>query len=185
LGIIGRISEKKGQRFLVDSVLRLKQQGIHVELLIFGSATINDVESQRYEQELLRTVKEHGIEHLIHCVQHREDVALFYNAVDVFVLASHSETYGMVTIEAMLAGLPIIATRSGGTTELLDSGRLGALYSYEDFEGFSASLLSVLDKSVGHAQMAQEAQRIASSTYTLNVELDGIDELLREFGRVA
>jgi D-inositol-3-phosphate glycosyltransferase len=183
LGIIGRISEKKGQRFLVDSVAKLKDQGTRVELLIFGSATINDTESQQYERELLQAVKDHGLNEVVHFVPHRDDVSVFYNAVDVFVLASHSETYGMVTIEAMLAGLPIIATRTGGTSELLGEGSFGSLYDYEDFDGFATCLSSVFDNPERHAAMAREAQRKAHSTYTLQVELDGIDVLLQELDR--
>ncbi|MGY8976988.1 MAG: glycosyltransferase [Cytophagales bacterium] len=50
---------------------------------------------------MLQFVKKQGI----------EDVSVFYNAIDIFALASHSETFGMVTIEAMLSKLPIIPTK--------------------------------------------------------------------------
>lgn len=64
-------------------------------------------------------------------------------------------------------------------------GPLGPLHIYKDFAGFAASLSSVLENTVRHAKMTQETQRIASSTYTLKLELDGVDALLRELGGVA
>jgi D-inositol-3-phosphate glycosyltransferase len=179
VGIIGRIAEKKGQLFLVEALLKLKSKGTVIELLIFGSPTVNDPECQAYYNSIVETVKEYQLEDRIHIVPYQKDVALFYNAVDVFVLPSHSETYGMVTIEAMLSGLPILATHAGGTSEILDYGKLGSLYEYENQKDFCTKLISILNNKEEAANMGKRALENASKKYRQEIEVDGIDKIIR------
>ncbi|MFH1121554.1 MAG: glycosyltransferase family 4 protein [Bacteroidota bacterium] len=177
-GIIGRITEKKGQLFLIESLLKLKQKGIIIELLIFGSATVNDPECQEYYNKLLGFVKLNELNDVVHFVEYQDDISLFYNAVDVFVLASHSETYGMVTIEAMLSQLPIIATKSGGTAEILDSGKLGLLYEYNDYEDFCRKIIWLMNNKTETESMAYNARKTAVEKYRLENEINEIDSLI-------
>lgn len=179
VGIIGRIAEKKGQLFLVEALLNLKSKGIAIELLIFGSPTVNDPECQNYYNRILETVKQHQLEAVVHLVPYQKDVALFYNAIDVFVLASHSETYGMVTIEAMLSGLPILATHAGGTSEILDYGKCGLLYEYENQKDFCEKLIGLLRNKNEASEMADRAFKTASQKYKQEIEVNGIDEIIK------
>ncbi len=179
LGIIGRISEKKGQLFLVETLELLKQKGYEVELLIFGSATVNDADSQAYFQKLVKTIENKGMKN-VHLVPYSADVALFYQVIDVFVLASHSETYGMVTIEAMLSKVPIIATKSGGTAEILGHGKMGLLYMYEDKEACCEKIIEVLEHPNDARQRAELAFQDAVNRYDEQKEVDGIEGVLQK-----
>lgn len=181
LGIIGRISEKKGQLFVVKSVLELKRQGFHVELLVFGSATINDEIDQKYDRELKDFVLKNNLSEVIHFVDYQKDVHKFYNSIDVFVLASHSETYGMVTIEAMLSGVPVVATNSGGTPEILYNGKLGHLYPYENQDKFCKELKVVLNEMEQTRSMTANAKEFASMIYDEKTEVDSVDNVLSKF----
>ena len=181
IGIIGRISQKKGQLFLVESIMKLKQKGVDIELLIFGSATVNDLESQAYDKQLRKTVEQNDLQDIVHFVQYRENVAAFYNAIDLFVLASHSETYGMVTLEAMLSNVPIIATKSGGTSEILDYGKLGLLYEYENYDDFYQRVIWLLQNEIEAKNMAARAYNNAVNKYTQEIEINEIDSLIKSF----
>ena len=181
LGIIGRISEKKGQLFVVQSILNLKHQGFHVELLIFGSATINDREDQKYSEKLRKFVINNELTDVIHFIEYQEDVHKFYNAIDVFVLASHSETYGMVTIEAMLSSVPVVATNSGGTPEILSNGKLGHLYPFENEQEFCKVLKLVLDEMEKTRKMTTDAKEFATMFYDEKAEVQAIDRILTQF----
>ena len=178
LGIIGRITQKKGQLFLLEALIELRNRGIEMELLIFGSTTINDHASENYYELILQFVKKHDIEDIVHFVKYQEDVTVFYNAIDIFALASHSETFGMVTIEAMLSKLPIIATKSGGTSEILDYGKYGLLYEHENMEDFCQNIYWLLNNHATIDKMSCDAQEVASKYYTLEREVKEIDKLL-------
>jgi D-inositol-3-phosphate glycosyltransferase len=179
LGIVGRISEKKGQLFLIDSLIRLKQEGVSIELLIFGSATINDIECQAYNKLIIEKVKNNNLEQVVHFIEFREDVSQFYNAVDVFAMASEGETYGMVTIEAMLSKLPIIATNSGGTSEVLNFGKFGLLYEPKNSNDFCEKLIYLLTNTQTTHKMIDEAFENAKTKYASEIEVEGIDKLIR------
>mgnify|MGYP001459162079 FL=1 len=179
LGIIGRITRKKGQLFLLEALMELKNRGIEMELLIFGSATVNDQESKNYHELILQFVKKNEIENIVHFVKHQEDVNVFYNAIDVFALASHSETFGMVTVEAMLSKLPILATKSGGTSEILGYGKYGLLYEYENHLDFCQNVSWLLNNKIEVDKMSCDAKEVASKNYSLEREVEEIDKLIR------
>jgi len=179
VGIIGRISEKKGQLFLIESLIKLKEQGIDIELLIFGSPTVNDDDSKRYYEKILTVVKENNIEDSVHFVGHNDDISLFYNAVDIFVLASHSETYGMVTVEALLSKVPVVATKSGGTSGLLNYGKFGQLYEFGNHNDFIEKLLFVINNYEKAKETAEKAFVDAKKKYHLTQEADAFDDLLQ------
>ena len=181
VGIIGRISEKKGQLFLTKCIQNLQNKGHEIELLIFGSATQNDQECQDYFQNLQKYVIAENLTNTVHFVPYQPDVSLFYNAVDVFALASHSETYGMVTIEAMLSKVPVIATQSGGTSELLDYGKLGELYEYENRNQFCSKLVGVFTDFQQAETRAKMAYELAIKRYNLSVEINAIHRILDQF----
>jgi glycosyltransferase involved in cell wall biosynthesis len=178
LGILGRISEKKGQLFIANCVQKLIEKGLSVHLLIFGSATINDVENQAYEKRLHLFVQHNQLQSHIHFSPGNADVLLFYKAIDVFVLGSHSETYGMVTLEAMLSKVPIIATRSGGTPEILGQGKFGSLYPYEDQDSLLKCIEEVQANQVEAAKKAELAFEEASQHYDKQIEVKGMLQLI-------
>lgn len=179
LGIVGRIDPKKGQLFLVEAIPELRRRGLEVEVLVFGSATVNEEKSRQYEREIHRFVSGNQLEEVVHFVPHRPDVELFYQAIDVFVLGSHSETFGMVTIEAMLSELPIVATESGGTSEILDNGKLGLLYPFENQEKFCNQVQHLLNHPEQSSEMAGRAREVAAKAYNHRVEKAGFERVIK------
>lgn len=142
LGVLGRIDPKKGQDFAIRCIAHLRdhyQKEYH--LLIMGNITQN--EGDAYINTLHDLVKQHKLEKQVHFQGYQKDVTLFYHAIDVFVMPSHGETYGMVTLEAMLMQKPIIGVDTDGTTELLQYGRFGWLHELEDVEGFCKQLFNI------------------------------------------
>jgi glycosyltransferase involved in cell wall biosynthesis len=178
LGIIGRVSEKKGQLFILEAVQQLRAMGHKLELLIFGSPTINDPESLVFYEKLLKKTDTEDLKDVIHFIPHKEDVLLFYNAIDIFTLASHSETYGMVTIEAMLSKIPIIATKSGGTSEILEDEALGFLYHYGNMGEFCEKFIELENSPVKSKLKVENAFETAKETYAKEKEVDAISEVI-------
>lgn len=178
LGIIGRISEKKGQLFVIESIMKLREKGHNVELLIYGSPTINDPDCQRYYDSICAKIKENNLENIVHFIEHKDDTLPFYCATDVFVLASHGETYGMVTIEAMLTKTPVIATRSDATMEMLDHGRNGLLFDYKNHEMFCEKFSLLIKNKMETERMINRAYIGAIEKYDHNKEVQEVINIL-------
>ncbi|MGB7543159.1 MAG: glycosyltransferase, partial [Burkholderiales bacterium] len=111
VGFVGRLSRDKAVSSLLRAVELLKDQAISVDVLIVGEG----------EQEVgLRTEADAlGIGERVHFLGQRHDTPQLYAAMDIFVLPSLKEAFPMVVLEAMAAGVPVIATRVGDIPYIL------------------------------------------------------------------
>lgn len=166
IGIIGRIDRKKGQDFLIRAVSELRKRNTNVELLIFGSPTINDSDAQPYFAELKKLVAAQKLEGVIHFRDYTKEVELFYDAIDIFALASYSEAFGMVTIEAMASKLPIIASNTGGSPEILGNGKFGLLYDYDNINSFCEKVEWILQNKQKANEMVESAKTEVIKNYS-------------------
>jgi len=178
LGILGRIDPKKGQLFLVQAIHEFKKRNINIELLIIGDPTLNDPNSLEYLATIQDYIGKNSLTNSVHFRNFTCDVGLFYNAIDLFALASESETYGMVTIEAMLSKVPIIATNSSGTPEILNYGEFGLLYTGNNMEDFMNKFSWIIENSEEAESIASKAQQHAIERYAHSEECKLIEELL-------
>ena len=124
-GVLGRLDRGKGQEYLLRAAAQLRAQGLDIHVLLVGEETRG--ETQGYAASLQRLAAELHITDRVHFRGFVDDIPAAYAAMDVFTLTSLSETYGMVTIEALAAGLPVIATATGGTPDLVGDGETALL----------------------------------------------------------
>jgi len=178
IGIIGRIDPQKGQLFLVKALHALQQKGVSTKLVIVGEPTVNDPNSKSYFAEINKYIDEHGLSETIHLRNFTNDVSVFYNAVDIFALASEGETFGMVTVEAMLSGLPIVATNTAGTPEILNYGELGLLYTPNHIDEFGQKIEQLLQHKDKALEMASKARETAKIKYSHITECEKIEKLI-------
>ena len=121
LGLFGRLSPWKGQHIAIESLESLP--GVH--LLLVGDALFGE---EAYVERLRRLAARPGVEGRVHFVGFRDDVAGVMQGVEVVIHASTSpEPFGRVIVEAMLASRPVVATRGGGASEIIDEGKNGLL----------------------------------------------------------
>lgn len=178
IGIIGRIDPKKGQLFLVKAIRKLRDQFPQVELLIVGEPTYKDQMSVTYLKQIEDYIILHQLSDYIHMRGFTNDVNLFYNAIDLFALASENETYGMVTIESLLSGVPVVATNSAGTPELLNYGEFGHLYKPFDLDAFCIAVAEIIINTERTALMAKMGKQEAIKKYSQELECARIQELI-------
>ncbi len=177
IGILGRLDPQKGQHLVIEAINLLKLQGVPCTLLIMGESTKN--EGETYLNELHKLVSICELEKNIFFRGYQQDVACFYASIDLFVLGSYEETYGMVTIEAMLCGVPVVGSRAGGTTELLDNEAYGWLYQPQDPVDMAAAINQAVGDQERMKQVANHAQQHASATYSHTEECLKIEHLLQ------
>lgn len=123
----GRLDPMKGHHHLIDAFSRLLALVPEARLLICGR-TLNSLD---YPEQLTRQVADLGIQHAVTFAGHRYDLADLMRAADVFVLLSELEPFGLVFLEAMSMGLPVIAFYSGAVPEIVVHGVTGLL-TYPD-----------------------------------------------------
>ncbi len=113
---------------------------------------------------------------------HRPDAASLMSGFDVFCLPSHHEGLPIALMEALAFGLPIVATRVGGVTELVTDGREAVLVPAGRPDELAAALLAVLRDPHARKQMSERARETAR-TLDIAVSVDEVEAIYREVVR--
>jgi L-malate glycosyltransferase len=108
---------------------------------------------------------------------HREDVPDLLAAADAFVLPSRSEAFPNGVIEAMAAGLPVVASAVGGMVNLIESGRTGLLVPPGDPEALLLALTSLIEKPAWAADLGRAARQEVQHHYSFDRMLASFEEL--------
>jgi glycosyltransferase involved in cell wall biosynthesis len=161
MGIMGRLNPMKGQHFLIECLEKIRNAGTDYHLLIVGEPTRN--EGDDYKQRLLKMVKEKGLGKFVHFHGFLKEITWFLAAIDIFALASEKETYGMVTVESLVYGVPVIASNSGGTPEIINYGKYGKLYKPRDHNDFLNKFYE-LDQQKQKTEYLEEVRTLYSHT---------------------
>ena len=145
LGLIGRLDPFKGHSLLMDAFellpLELRSK---ISLVFLGEKMNPDIDN--FYDRLMERIKEDTFKSSVYILPFRKDVETFYAAIDAFVMASKAETFGMVTIESMASGTPVIGSNAGGTPELLDYGKRGILFETMNKESLADAIKHFVDK---------------------------------------
>jgi glycosyltransferase involved in cell wall biosynthesis len=104
----------------------------------------------------------------VHFLGHRQDIGRWLGAADVIAMPSRRESFGRVTLEAMAAGRPLVASRVGGLTEAVVEGETGVLVPPDDAAALAAALRSVLVDPAGRSRMGRAARRRYQASYTID-----------------
>lgn len=172
IGLVGRFDEQKRQLLLLEAFNKIKNKVQH-DLIFLGESTHG--ESDDYFEKLKGFVKDNGLESRVHFRPFRPDVETFYAAIDVFVMATKSETFGMVTIEAMAAGCKIVGSNKGGTVEILNHGEFGELFESGDVADLANKLLT----SISNLSFDANAIKQEAKMYEAQMVCDKVESALK------
>jgi glycosyltransferase involved in cell wall biosynthesis len=122
---VGMLHRRKGLLELIDSFAHVAANHAEARLAIVGAALFN--QDHLYEQRLKAHAESLGLERQVHFTGARRDVPAVLRAADLLVLNASSEPFGLVVLEAMASGTPVLATRVGGIPEIIEDGVSGEL----------------------------------------------------------
>lgn len=170
---IGNIRPAKGYPYLVDAVPEVVARNPQVHFIVVGH--------QRKDlfAKLEAKVKESRTQSNIHFLGFRSDVQDLLCQADAFLLPSTSEGFSISTVEAMMAEVPVIATRSGGPEEILDHEESGLLIPTADSAAISNAVLRVIQGDVP-APMVTMARAKAEKMFSVKAMLVGYQSLYQE-----
>lgn len=171
IGLIGRFDAFKGHKLLLDAYEKLPiNMQEKISLVFLGEKTYPDVDN--FYDYLMGRIREETFKSKVYILPFRKDVETFYAAIDVFAMASKAETFGMVTIESMASGTPVIGSNAGGTPELLGDGQRGILFETMDNESLKDAITFFVDeykyesnvlrsyvKKYSHHQVCEEVEK--------------------------
>ena len=179
IGIVGRLQRWKGMHVLIDALPAVRARHPDAHVVIVGGAHEPEPD---YPDELRSQVHRLGLDGAVTFAGFQTDVPRWMQAMDVIVHASDREPFGIVVIEAMALGKPVVAGAAGGPAEIITPGVDGLLAPFGDAGALAQALLQFLDDpglaarcAVGAARRARDfsASRYATAFGDAVLELLG------------
>lgn len=159
IGFAGRLSHEKAPDVFVRAALLLRSSLPEAHMVLIGEGPMR--------AELVALVEHFGLGSCVHLAGLCDDMASVYHELDVLVSSSHSEAMPLVLMEAMACGLPVVATRVGGVSDLVEQGETGWLVAPGDFQGIATHVAGLLTKSGERERMGSRARERALARFTL------------------
>jgi len=172
VGNIAHFADHKGQRYLVEAIPRVLERHPSVRFAIVGEGELEtDLKTRAARLALGSRLLFPGF---------RRDVEAVMDALDVFVLPSHLEGLGTIVLDAMMAGKPVVATRTGGVPDVVEDGETGLLVPPRDPTALADALCRVLDGPEDAARRAEAARRVAVARFSVDAMVEGNLAVYRE-----
>jgi glycosyltransferase involved in cell wall biosynthesis len=171
-GIIGRIDPKKGQLLALKAITKLKEYSF--KLILVGEETPDFPSS--YLKEIKAFIEANKLEEKVLFLPFQKNPMEVFNAFDWTLMTSDSETFGMVTIESMAQGTPVIGSNAGGTPELLHFGEIGLLYETKNMDDLAEKMKIALKEK---PQFTSEILIKSILKFNCNEVCEKVEEVLQ------
>ena len=174
IGHAGRLASEKNLDFLINCMVEVLKKDTRAHALIVGKG--------QSEKMIKDTFKQAGLEKRVHLVGvlHYQHLVDAYFSMDVFAFASLSETQGIVLIEAMAAGVPVVALDAPGARDMVKDGSNGRLLKEMGQQSFAEALLWVLRCSPEESQTMKQAARMTAQRYTIELSAKRMLEIYED-----
>jgi glycosyltransferase involved in cell wall biosynthesis len=163
VGMLARYDTWKGHATFLEAAARIRRTRPEVRFVMVGGALQGQSlpSVARYERFVRGRKAALGLDEQVHVIDHRDDVPTVLAGLDVLVCPSVHEPFGMVVIEALAAGTPVVASDSGGPAEIVEDEESGLLFPTGDAEALAARVLRLVDdRSFGRALAAGGRARV-------------------------
>ena len=161
---VGRLVYQKGHEYLVHAMPQVLRRYPRAKAVICGEGALRP--------DLERQIGELGLQSSVKLLGNRNDVGPFLASADLFVLPSRWEGLPVALLEAMGAGLPVVATRVEGVDEVVEDERQGLLVPPEDSDALASALLQLIGDPQLRSRMGEAARRRIQAHYTLDIMCD-------------
>ena len=166
---VARLRPEKAHEVLLEAAALVVARHPEVEFDIVGDGSRLSA--------LARLAERLGIASHVHFLGHRDDVVGALEAADLFVLPSRSEAFPNGVLEAMAAGLPVVACAVGGLPELVNEGKTGLLVPPEDPQALAAATSSLIDDPQRAWTLGQAGRELVEAHYSFDKMTRSFEQL--------
>ncbi len=166
---VANLRREKAHEVLLEAAAMVMPRFPEIELLFAGDGP------RRSDLETI--ARKHGVDGRTRFLGHREDVPAILASSDLFVLPSRSEALPNAVLEAMAAGLPVVASRVGGLPELIDHQRTGVLVAPDDPRALGFAMLDLIQWPEHAHALGRQAREAIVRDYSFDRMVAGFEEL--------
>jgi glycosyltransferase involved in cell wall biosynthesis len=170
VGATGRLAKQKGFDVLLAAFAQVRRQCPEAFLVIAGEG--------HERRSLTDEIRRLGLSGSVSLPGFVENMTGFYDSLSLFCLPSRFEGMPNVLLEAMAAGVPLVATRVSGVGELVAEGETGLLVPPEDASGLAEAIVELLSDESLRSGLADRARRMVEAEYSMDRMLDDLEAVL-------
>lgn len=173
LGVFSRFEFQKGQHTVVEALHWLREKGFPAKLYLGGG-----VADESYVERLRKSIGEKGLDAAVAFKGFMTEPMRAMQALDVYILPSRAEAFGLVLAEAMRCGTAVIGTNAGGVPEIIDHEQTGLLYPWDDAGELARLLARLFQDSSWRAALARRGKAKADDLFDEDKHFDRLAELI-------
>ena len=174
VGSIGELRALKRHDDFIRAAARVAAQFPSSHFVLAGVDTSHSSEVHKHLEQL---VVETGLQGRFHFLGWVQDAEKLLKAIDVFVSASETESFGLAIAEAMAAGTAVVATATEGAREVIDDQETGLLVSIGDVTRLAESIALLLSDGERRRQIGARAREVVKAKFSLQRMVDEIEEI--------
>lgn len=174
VGCIGRIIPQKGQKSLLQAIPGVIEKYPETFFLIIGDFFLKE---EVYRHELLELIKRNGIEKSVRLIGFRTDIGDVIRSLDMVIFPSTApESFGLSILEAMALGKPVIATRVGGVSEMIEDRVNGILIEPDHPEQITEQMIQLLSQKEMCDRIGKRAKETVMKKFPLKNYIDEMEK---------
>jgi len=175
VGTVGRIYPGKGQLELVEAVLRAAESEPRIRLLVVG-----EIRHRKYGKKIRNFLARSRFRDRVILTGFQAGMGEVLAALDLMVIPSRVESFGLSVLEAMAAGVPVLAVRRGGIPEIITAGEDGVLVDAPDPREISRAILALVRDPERTRRLALNARKKVAQKFSLSRQVRETEAVLRE-----
>ena len=172
LGAVARLTEQKGQRYLLQALPELRRRYPRVFCIFAGEGEARP--------ELESLAAQLGLDDHVTFCGARRDVPIMLQGLDLFVLPSLFEGLPLALLEAMAAGIPVVATSVAGSCEVIEDGVNGRLVPPADVPALTEAIAGILSNAELARHMAGKGQETVARRYSIGPVAEAYERIYEE-----
>jgi glycosyltransferase involved in cell wall biosynthesis len=166
---VGRLSPEKGHADLIDALALAARQGCRVTTVLAGDGP----DRARLEEQ----IRAHGLQDSVHLPGYVSEPQRVLNDADLMVLPSHTEGLPNAALEALMMEVPVLATRVGGTPEVITDGETGRLVAPHSPEALAREIADFVARPGFWKQMALNGRTVVERDFNFGARTRRLEQI--------
>ena len=158
IGVFSRIEEQKGQHLVIEALNLLSEKNI--QLVVVGHCM-----DLSYQNDLIEMINKYKMSHRVVFTPFIESPMKLMPMLDLIILPTYEETFGLVVAESMLMGTPVIGSNAGGVPEIISDNHNGLLFESKNYKSLSEKIISIYKSEELRIKLSNNAKIFASEHY--------------------
>ena len=173
-GVIGRIAKAKGQDLALRALAECRHELPHLHLAFIGRSA-----EAEYEASLRQQAEDAGLASKVHFMGERKDIVGLVDSLDLLLVPSEMESFGLAALEAMTRGKPVIAAKVGGLPEVVEDGVTGLVLPLDPM-AWRDGLVHIASDAERSREMGRAGRHNAKTNFSVEKMVEKLEEAYNE-----